>query len=122
LIQSLKRKLGTQDPVLARMTQGTANPGVNAPFILSSATSDPKAVERAEDWLARHPYFKPTEPTEKFEAVKVAPVRTEPEPEPEPEPGERETSRTISQLERLAQMAKEGANRLPQPPPERYPY
>lgn len=118
LIQSLKRKIGTQDPILAWMSQGTASPGVNAPFILVSATQDAAAVKRAEDWLALHPDFVPTElgSAPKYPTMDQSSV-------PEPEPAQDlQVSRTVSQLERLAQMARDGANRLPPPPPERIPY
>src|SRR6187431_2881815 len=51
LIGSLKRRLGSKDPVLAWMQMGTASKGMNAPYELVSATSDPMSVDRAKLWL-----------------------------------------------------------------------
>lgn len=112
LIQSLKRRIGSPDPILARMDKGSANPGMNAPFILTSATGDPSAVRRAETWLAANPQFQPAEAPER-------PQLEQPEPEPEPDSA---VNRTISQLEKMARGQREAIDRLPPPPQERIPY
>jgi hypothetical protein len=113
LIRSLKRRLGSQDPMLAWMTMGTASQGMNAPFELVSATGDKGAVERGMAWLEANPNFKPDSFT------------PAPRPEPAPSAGtgnsqpqvEGEGSRIRSELERMARQSQEGADRLPKPPP-----
>lgn len=105
LIQTLKLLVGNPQPVLARMGKGGASQGFNAPFILNTATSDPVCIERAQKWLAANPGFKPSSPGE-------FPDMTE-DPSPTPELAARQES----MLERLARQAREGAARLPPPPP-----
>jgi len=107
LIQKLKTRVGTTNPILATMQQGTSSQGMNAPFILVSATSDPVSVKRAEEWGQRNPDFQATGPQTRPEMVESA------NPNPQVEV---ETSRTESPLERLARMSREGADRLPKPP------
>jgi hypothetical protein len=111
LIQSLKRRLGSPDPVLAWMRFGTADPGMNAPYVLVSATGDPQSVARAEAWMAANPGFAPS-------SVSVPPMREQGavrQPEAEPT----SAARAPSPLERLAQQAQRGADRLPPPSPGR---
>jgi hypothetical protein len=118
LIRSLKRRLGSPDPMLAWMTMGTASQGMNAPFELVSATGEPEAVKRAEAWLDANPTFKP----DSFTPMTVE--RKDPVPEfanPQP-PVEGETSRVRSELERMAKQAQDGADRLPKPPSGSYPF
>ena len=107
LIQSLKRRLGSPDPVLARMKFGTSDPGMNAPYVLVSATGDPAAVARAEAWMAANPNFAPSsqEPPMRGRAA----VQQEVE--------QAQPARPPSPLEQLAQQARRGADRLPPPPP-----
>jgi hypothetical protein len=110
LIGALKRRVGSADPVLGWMTQGVGTQGFNAPFILQSATSDPKAVARAEEWEQRNPGFRPTARGQLSSmAPASAPEVNEPEPEKKPQ-------REESTLERLARMAQQGAERLPPAP------
>lgn len=111
LIQKLKTRVGVSDPVLATMQQGTSTQGMNAPFILVSATSDPVSVKRAEEWGARNPTFQATAPQMKPE--------TEQKSQPQVEG---ETPREPTQLEKLARLAREGADRLPKPPEEKIPF
>lgn len=108
LIQSLKRRLGSPDPVLAWMKFGTAEPGMNAPYVLVSATSDAQAVARAEAWLAANPDFGPSLPGGFVRPTGQAPVEARPQ----------EPARAPSPLEQLAQQAQRGANRLPPPAPQ----
>lgn len=102
LIQSLRRHVGSADATLAWMGQGGATQGNNAPFILVSATKDPGAVTRAQDWLARHPDFKPSVAEEVQDH--------------QPAPGPGVPLAQESMLERMARQAREGAGRLPPPP------
>ena len=107
LIKALKKQVGTKDPYLAWMNQGGASQGMNAPFILTSATADPKAVERAEAWLAAYPDFRPTV----LQSGQQEGPRFEPGiPAEPPEPTRQETP-----LERLARISREGAARLQSP-------
>lgn len=55
LRSTLRKQIGT--PVLARMGQGTAKPGQDAPFTLVDATQDIQAVQFAEAWMDQHPEF-----------------------------------------------------------------
>jgi len=112
LIQALKRQLGSADPVLARMQLGTANPGFNAPYVLVSATSDTNAVARADAWLKANPDFMPTGLQNPMSSLATGTAK-----EDNPEP-----TRVATDLERLARMAREGADRLPPQPPGKYPY
>jgi hypothetical protein len=120
LIGSLKKKIGTKDPMLARMNQGTGTPGYNAPFELVSATSDRQAVTKAQEWLSKNPDFRPTAAgiqdsyTQPVAAPYEAPATAAPI---SPAPPRAETH-----LERLARIAQEGAARLPKPPPEQIPF
>lgn len=111
LIQTLKLLVGNPQPVLARMGKGGASQGFNAPFILNTATSDQSAVERARKWLAANPSFKPSNPGE-FPDMTDATWVPSGDQVPAPEPTRQETM-----LERLARQAREGAARLPPPPP-----
>lgn len=114
LIASLKRQVGTSDPYLAWMKQGGASQGMNAPFVLVTATGDPAAVAKAEAWLSAHPDFKPSgsRPQEKLGSR----VQDDPGEIPGPEAPRQETV-----LERLARMSQQGASRL-QSPPEDIPF
>jgi len=116
LIGSLKRRLGSKDPVLAWMQMGTASKGMNAPYELVSATSDPASVARAQAWLEANPDFEPTG----FELPAIT-RRREQESNPQPEVESSEQSRVRSELERMARQAQAGADRLPDPP-QKFPY
>lgn len=130
LIGSLKRRLGSLDPVLAWMSQGVASQGFNAPFELISATSDPAAVARAKAWLDANPDFQPTgyapKPDEVQEELARQAQPANPNPQPEVETSQ---SRIRSDLERMAAQAQRGADRLPDEPtrhggdqPTKFPY
>lgn len=122
LIGSLKRRLGSKDPVLAWMQMGTASKGMNAPYELVSATSDPMSVDRAKLWLEKNPDFEPTNYVETHEQVQARiDRRREPESNPQPEVETSEQSRVRSQLEQMARQAQAGADRLPDPP-QKFPY
>lgn len=110
LIQSLKRRLGSEDPVLVWMTLGTASPGMNQPYVLVSATGDPGAMDRAEKWLAANPDFRPSSA-----GMPQTQGMSNSHPQPEVEGSD---NRIRSSLERMARQAQEGADRLPPPPPE----
>lgn len=107
LIGALKKKAGSPHPILAFMTQGTASPGMNAPFELLSARTDPGCVAKAELWLEKHPDFQPSQPyvppTNQYVQPVAVPLQRPVLPPP-PQP-------TV--LERLAQQAKQGAARMP---------
>ena len=122
LIGSLKRRLGSKDPVLAWMQMGTASKGMNAPYELVSATSDPMSVDRAKLWLEKNPDFEPTNYVETHEQVTARiDRRREQESNPQPEVETSEQSRVRSQLEQMARQAQAGADRLPDPP-QKFPY
>ena len=122
LIGSLKRRLGSKDPVLAWMQMGTASKGMNAPYELVSATSDPMSVDRAKLWLEKNPDFEPTNYVETHEQVQArVDRRREPESNPQPEVETSEQRRVRSQLEQMARQAQAGADRLPDPP-QKFPY
>lgn len=55
LRNSLRRSIGKL--VLARMGQGQATPGNDAPYELIDATKDAQAVQFATAWLQQHPEF-----------------------------------------------------------------
>ena len=115
LIQALKNKVGSPDPMLAWMDQGVASPGMNSPFILTSATGDPTCVKRAEAWAARHPDFKSNDGP--------SPRGRDSQPQPQVEGEQTPQDRQRSHLERMARMAVENAERLPKPPgQEQFPY
>jgi len=113
LIQSLRPRVGDPNPLLAYMSKGGANPGFNAPFILTSATKEPAAQQRALEWLGRNPGFIPSEP---FNSAQVqqgagqAPMVQEPAVDKPPP----------SLLERMALGGQRGADRLAhlRPPPQ----
>ena len=107
LIQSLKTRIGGK-PMLAYMGKGGASQGFNAPYVLNSATGEPAAVQRAKEWLARNPGFAPSQP---FETVTVEPEVTTASDIPAPP----QAAPTI--LERLAQGAQQGADRVMGRPP-----
>jgi hypothetical protein len=122
LIGSLKRRLGSKDPVLAWMRLGVASTGFNAPYELVSATGDPSARARATAWLDANPDFQPTGfdlPRSRGVSQAAAPPAQAENPNPQPEV---ESQRIRSDLERMAQQAQRGAERLPEPRPERFPY
>lgn len=122
LIGSLKRRLGSKDPVLAWMQMGTASKGMNAPYELVSATSDPMSVDRAKLWLEKNPDFEPTNYVETHEQVTARiDRRREQESNPQPEVETSEQRRVRSQLEQMARQAQAGADRLPDPP-QKFPY
>ena len=122
LIGSLKRRLGSKDPVLAWMQMGTASKGMNAPYELVSATSDPMSVDRAKLWLEKNPDFEPTNYVETHEQVQArVDRRREQESNPQPEVETSEQRRVRSQLEQMARQAQAGADRLPDPP-QKFPY
>lgn len=110
LIQSLKTRIGTGRPLLAYMTQGGATTGFNRPFVLNSATGEPAAVQRANDWRARNPSFKPSEPFQ---------LPDDPQPQVEVEtsqPTQLESMATSSLVDRLKSQQAAGVARLPRPP------
>ena len=122
LIGSLKRRLGSKDPVLAWMQMGTASKGMNAPYELVSATGDPASVARAQAWLEANPDFEPTNYVETHEQVQARiDRRREQESNPQPEVETSEQRRVRSQLEQMARQAQAGADRLPDPP-QKFPY
>jgi len=108
LIQALKRRLGSPDPVLAWMQMGTASAGMNAPYVLTSATGDPAAVARAEAWMAANPNFAPSSSAPPLRGQ--ATVRQEVE--------QAQPARPLSALQQqLIEQAQRGADRLPPPAP-----
>lgn len=121
LIGSLKRRVGSPDPILAWMRLGTASQGFNAPYELVSATGDPESVRRAQNWLDSHPDFNPLwarsgasrDPRPSNEEVQE-------NSNPQPEVEGASPSRIRSQLEQMAAQSQRGADRLPTP--EKFPY
>lgn len=103
LIQALRDRIGSK-PMLAYMAKGGASTGFNAPFVLSSATKEPAAVTRAQEWMARNPGFAPSTP---FPASDDPGAQEQPAPAPASAP---------TLVERMAAQALRGAARLPDPP------
>lgn len=119
LIQALKPKIGSANPVLARMGRGVATKG-QPPFILVSATSDPQCVARGNAWLAANPDFKPSTPslTEQIShdlAEQEARINQGAQPEWSVAPVTGQPP-AETMLERMARQQLEGLNRLPPPP------
>jgi hypothetical protein len=112
LIQSLRPRVGDPNPLLAYMGKGGANPGFNAPYVLTSATKEPAAVQRARDWMARNPGFQPSEPFNSVQqgATQKPMIQEQPTVD-RPAP---------SLLERMALGGQQGADRLAhlRPPPQ----
>lgn len=109
LIQSLRPRVGSANPLLARMGKGGASQGYNAPFVLNSESKNPAAQKRALDWYSRNPSFQPSAPFVSDEDF-VA----------DPTPGTTQAAEPVDRnetlLERMARQAQEGARRLPPPP------
>ena len=62
LIQALRGKIGGKDPLLVRMSKGGATMGRNAPYVLTSMTTDPGCVQRANNWMLANRDFVPSTP------------------------------------------------------------
>jgi hypothetical protein len=101
------------------MQMGTASKGMNAPYELVSATSDPASVARAQAWLEANPDFEPT--GYELPSTRGFSQYREPESNPQPEVESSEQRRVRSDLERMARQAQAGADRLPDPP-QKFPY
>ena len=116
LIQALKPRVGSYAPLLARIAKGSGTQGYNAPFILNSATKEPGAKEKAQEWLTRHPEFIPSTPIETMPEAQG--LNPNPQVEAETSPGVAEAPRPVQEtlLERMARQAQEGKARLPAPP------
>lgn len=115
LIQKLKPLVGSPHPLLAVMGKGGASQGFNAPFVLNDAKSDPGARQRAQEWAARNPGFKPSTPFEGDVPEVYGPAAGEMTPQDRVE-------RQPTMLERLAQSAQSAASRLPEPPQGKIPF
>lgn len=70
LIAAMKSKIGNPDCVLVRMERGRATKGM-PPFVLTSCTSEPQAVQRANAWFQRNPGFVPSVPGPKVEEAEL---------------------------------------------------
>jgi hypothetical protein len=93
------------------MGKGGANPGFNAPYVLTSATKEPAAAQRALEWMGRNPGFTPSEPfNSQQQGASQPPVVQEPMVD-RPAP---------SLLERMALGGQQAADRLAhlRPPPQ----
>jgi hypothetical protein len=122
LIQVLKPKIGSARPILGRMDRGVAAQGFAAPFVLTSMSTDPVAVGRANVWLASHPDFKPSTPkADSFQD----PWEQQPQPPPPRQSAAARPSRPLQQaqqqtsslMDRLrAQAERNRAQQLPPPP------
>lgn len=66
LVGSLKNRIGQK--VLAKLGQGVAKPGQDAPWILEDATGNPKAVAAAKKYLAERPKSEPAPAPAEVEA------------------------------------------------------
>lgn len=108
LIQALRDRIGSK-PMLAYMAKGGASTGFNAPFVLSSATKEPAAVQRAQEWMARNPGFAPSTPFPSEEAQEPATPAATPTLAP-------------TLVERMAAQSLRGAARLPDPPQGTIPF
>jgi len=113
IISMLRDKLGQR--MLCRMTQGTASTGFNAPFQLINMKSDPEARQRGEQWLAAHPDFVMSAPSGKSGPLpgSIGDIASNTVTlNPTPVASDQKTM-----LERMAEQAQRGADRLPPPPP-----
>jgi hypothetical protein len=99
IIQSLRRRLGVKEPLLVRMGKGAGSIGFAAPFILTSMTSDPGCVSRANAWLAQNRDFVPSEPGYPMPAP---PTTYNVEPDRKLPPVRPATAQEESMLERMA--------------------
>lgn len=127
LIQVLKTKVGRPNPMLAVMSKGTGSQGFQAPFVLISASQDPQAVQRANQWFQKHPDFKPSLSDAEFNAGMNKATVSQPFRDPweerkaanEPPPlqrGQQSTSDLISRLKAEAERKRLQNNPLPPPP------
>lgn len=112
LIQALRPKIGSQSPMLVRMTKGGATMGRSAPFQLASMTADQQCVARGTNWINANPGFTPSVKPD-FSAPSEPRVE-EPMPDghwanpntplPPPRPV---TQPELSVLERMARMSQQ---------------
>lgn len=138
LIASLKRKVGTGTPMLARMGKGTATMG-QPPFVLNSMTADPQCVQRANAWFQNHPDFKPSEPMPQTPAAEEEPPEADAWFAPDaasatvgngpailnygPPPGHQESLRNVGRPEtQLEAMARRSQLPPTRPTPDEPPY
>lgn len=109
LIASLKGKVGTR--MLSRMSQGTGSSGFNAPFELISMLSDSGCKARAEQWIKAHPEFVPsTAGVREMNADLDGRIAAAKQQTVVPE-----TVQDKTYLEKLAEQAARGSERLAQP-------
>lgn len=62
LIMNLRPKIGKKDPVLVKITREIASNGAPGPYEITSWSSDPQAVARANAWFQANPNFQPSTP------------------------------------------------------------
>lgn len=113
LIQALRPRIDTGRPILARMVVGRATMG-NPPFELASATNDPQAVARAQDWLRRNQGFIPSE---KWTGTMEGPPGSEPVPHSGPSTEDMRQG-TLERMARQAQQPVPGTGQHPPYPPQ----
>jgi hypothetical protein len=121
LIASLKKKVGTGVPLLARMAKGVATKGM-PPFVLTSMTADPQCVQRANAWFQANPGFMPSDPMpvrpdepDVGEDASFHPDMLQPELKYGPPPGHQESLRQETTLEAMARRAAMPPAAPPQP-------
>jgi len=114
LIQSLRPKLGSADPMLVRMVKGVSSMGMNAPFELVSQTGDPQCVSRAQSWFGANPGFKPSVAGAADVPQQPQPASHWDTPEHEYAPAQEETL-----LERMARQSTQQSPSLPPRQPAR---
>lgn len=127
LIRDLKAKVGNPAPRLVYMTLGTATQG-NPPYELVLASTDPRCRAIGEDWLNRHPDFKPGTVTQSAAATAAfTPSTNGAQPTPHAQapgsisvpntPTAPEPLSTVDILKRLADQSEANAARFQGKPP-----
>jgi len=123
LIQTLRGKIGSTRPMLVMMDKGTGTQGYAAPYVLTSVSSDPVMVTRANDWFARHPNHQVSTPDGEW-GVKPDEDPWEPKQQPRPEQRPAQPQQPSNPtLDRLRAQATRNRAKgiLPQPPSDDQP-
>lgn len=116
LIQTLRPKVGSPNPMLVKMSKGTGSQGYAAPYILVSMTGDLASTVRAGRWFQTNPDFKPSLPRDLWQQSREQAQPQQQQPAQQSRPlatGQKATSDLMTRL-RAQAAAKQGT--LPPPP------
>lgn len=117
LIQSLRPKIGSSNPMLVKMSKGTGSQGYAAPFILVSMTGDPASVVRASRWFESNPDFQPSLPRDQWTQTQQVPQSERQQVRQPAGAGSPVTQASTNTLmDKLRAQAAANASRLPPPP------